>query len=261
MKFIQTIKYLKYILVSVNRKGHGIHSPFVFNLVSHVFRNKIDPDIVSNIEKVRKEMISGMRSAERNSTGAGSEIITNISVKVQDTARYSVIPRKYGVLLSNMAAEFGAPYILEVSTSPGVSTLYLASSVNTVVKTIENSPEAIEIAKKNFGVSGLKNIDILTGPPEEVLPVLFENEVKPGLVVITRYQHRNEIVKYFNQIADSSDNKTVIIIDNIHISGETEQAWREIKLNRKVSLTVDIFRMGIVFFRHGINHYDYIIRY
>ena len=62
MNFLNAVKYLKYILLSGHRKGYGIHSPFVFDLVSRVFRNKVDPDIVSTIEKTRKKMIRDNRS-------------------------------------------------------------------------------------------------------------------------------------------------------------------------------------------------------
>ena len=54
-------------------------------------------------------------------------------------------------------------------------------------------------------------------------------------------------------MAEISDNNTVIIIDDIHYSKEMEEAWNEIKQYEKVICTVDIFRMGIVFFREGID--------
>jgi len=68
-------------------------------------------------------------------------------------------------------------------------------------------------------------------------------------------------VKYFNQLAEISSDKTVIIIDDINYSNEMTEAWNEIKLHEKVSVSIDLFRMGIVFFREGINHNNYIIRY
>ncbi len=94
MIFFSAVKYLKYILLSHHSKGHGIHSPFVFDLVSRVFRNKIDPDIVCCIEKVRKKLISDRRSIIVNDLGSGSELLKTNLRKVSDIARYSPVPGK-----------------------------------------------------------------------------------------------------------------------------------------------------------------------
>lgn len=69
------------------------------------------------------------------------------------------------------------------------------------------------------------------------------------------------MIDYFGMIAERSDSKSVIIIDDIYYSEEMEEAWNEIKRYEKVSVTIDIFRMGLVFFREGVTHKDYIIRY
>jgi hypothetical protein len=38
-------------------------------------------------------------------------------------------------------------------------------------------------------------------------------------------------------------------------------AWNELKKHERVSVSIDIFRMGILFFREGISHNEYVIRY
>jgi len=90
---------------------------------------------------------------------------------------------------------------------------------------------------------------------------LTNASIRPGLVFIDGNHRKEPVIKYFNQMAELSDNKTVIIIDDINYSNEMREAWKEIRLHKKISVTVDIFRMGIVFFREGINHNNYIIRY
>jgi tRNA/tmRNA/rRNA uracil-C5-methylase (TrmA/RlmC/RlmD family) len=174
MIFFRTSKYLKYILLSKHRKGYGINSPFVFDLVSRVFRNKIDPDIVCCIEKVRKKMISDDRLIVVKDLGSGSEKLKTNLRKVSEIARHSSVPVKYGVLLSNMAAEFGEPNILELGTSFGISTMYLAACCpDRVVYTIEGCPEIAEIAAHNFKEVGISNTEFLTGSFDEVLPVII----------------------------------------------------------------------------------------
>ena len=262
MIFFRTAKYLKYILLSAHKKGHGIHSPFIFDLVARVFRNKTDQKVVCSIERVRKRLISDRKSIIVNDLGSGSEKMKTNIRKVSDIARYSPVPLKYGVLLSNLAAEFGKPLIIEFGTSFGISTMYMAAACpDAVVYTMEGCPAIADIALHNFNVAGLTNIKILTGAFDDMLPCVTETGTKPGLVFIDGNHRKEPVLDYFNKIVEVSDNETVIVIDDICNSKEMGAAWNEIKLNKKVSVTVDIFRMGIVFFREGINHNDYIIRY
>lgn len=262
MFFSRCLKYLNYFLTARNRKGYGIHSPFVFDLVSRIFRNKTNTDIVLSIESIRKKNKSDMRTLEVLDLGAGSVKMNKSLRKVSDIAGISAVPEKYGVLLSNMAAEFGKPDIIEFGTSLGFSAMYMAcGSPRSVVYTMEGCPATSEIARENFREAGIENIRLLTGSFEDLIPELRKKSVSPGLVFIDG-NHRKEPVKaYFRQMAEMADKNSVIVIDDIHQSEEMEEAWTEIKEYEKVSFTVDIYRMGLVFFREGMNHFNYVIRY
>jgi len=262
MIFFRVVKYLRYIILSRHRKGHGIHSPFVFDLITRVFRNKIDDDIVFSIEKVRKRLNGDHRSIQVKDLGAGAESFGKNIRRVSDIARYSAVPLKYGVLLSNMAAEFGKPFIMEFGTSFGISTMYMAASCSdSMVYTIEGSPSIAEIAADNFSEVSLGNIKLNTGSFDEILAGFTKSDIKPGLVFIDGNHRKKPTVKYFTVMAEISDSKTVIIIDDINYSGEMQEAWNLIKGHKKVTMTIDIFRMGMIFFREGINDANYIIRY
>jgi predicted O-methyltransferase YrrM len=262
MIFFRIVKYLKYILLSHHRKGHGIHSPFVFDLVSRIFRNKIDKEIIQSVEHLRKKMISDRRRILVQDMGSKSELLKNAYRNVSDIARRSPVPEKYGVLLANMAAVFGNPLIIEFGTSLGISTIYLAEACKDVkVITIEGCPSIAEIAKQNFIDAGLTNISLLTGSFDAFIPDLALQGVKPGLIFIDGNHRKKPVLDYFNKMAGLADNNTVIVIDDIYYSSQMSEAWAEIKLHKKVSVTIDIFRMGICFFREGINHNDYVIRY
>jgi len=262
MIFLRVFKYLKYIVLSESRYGHGIHSPFVFDLVTRVFRNKPDPAVVNNIEKIRKKLISDDRIIKVRDLGSGSGKVKSDRRRVSQIARYSPVSKKYGVLLANMAFEFGKPFILEMGTSLGISTLYLAvNNRDTCIKTIEGCPEIAGIAQENFKKSGIYNIELLSGSFHEILPLALCGGESPGLVFIDGNHRKEPVMEYFTLIAENCNQGTVIIIDDINYSDEMEETWKEIKKYEKVTLTIDIFRMGIVFFRTGISHKDYIIRY
>lgn len=262
MDFLCVSEYLRYKAFAHHRHGQGIHSPFVFSLVSDVFRNKTGPDIVCSIEKIRKRLLADTRSLKVTDLGAGSRIMKSRVRKVSDIARYSSVPRKYGILLASMASAFGRPGILEFGTSLGISTMYMAASCpEAEVITMEGCPSVSEIAAGNFRMSGLNNINLLTGSFDELLPEIIQRGISPGMIFIDGNHRREPIVRYFSQVAEISGPESVVIIDDIHSSREMTEAWVEIKNHEKVTLSVDVFRMGMVFFRKGLTRYDYIIRY
>jgi predicted O-methyltransferase YrrM len=262
MDIFTVVRYLKYLLFSRHRKGHGVHSPFVFNFVSDVLRNKTESCIVLKIEKIRKDLLADKSVIQVNDLGAGSEkMMTNLR-KVSDIARYSAVPKKYGIMLSNVAKAYGNDFILEFGTSLGLSSMYMAASCpGANVVTMEGCDTLSEIAVGNFKKAGLENITILTGPFDSLLPEIKGKMGSPGLVFIDGNHRKEAVISYFNQIAEISDNNSIIIIDDINSSIGMDEAWREIKNHKNVTFTIDLYRMGIVFFRKGISHFDYVIRY
>ena len=182
--------------------------------------------------------------------------------KVSDIARYSSIPRKYGILLYNMAREFGNKVIIEFGTSFGISTMYLAASdTGAMVHTIEGSDTVADIAESNFALAGFKNIILHRGKFEEVFPSIISKTDSPGLIFIDGDHIREHTLNYYGMVSRSATQETVLIIDDINYSREMAEAWNEIKRSENVSVTIDLFRTGLVFFRKGIAKCDYVIRY
>ena len=262
MNIFTARRYIGYLLLSGHGRGHGIHSPFIFDVVSKVFRNKIDPRVVLTIEKIRKKLIAHQGVLEVNDLGAGSGKMKTRSRKVSDIVRYSSVPEKYGKLLANISQAFGGNMILEFGTSAGISTMYLASaSPGIQVLTMEGCSSTAAVAEGSFREAGLSNIRILKGSFDDLLPDVAAEGVVPGLVFIDGDHRRDSVLRYFDRVAGMSDSKTVVMIDDIYWSREMAGAWDEIKKDERVSATIDIFRMGIVFFRKGLRRYDYVIRY
>lgn len=256
------MKFIKYFLFASHKRGHGIHSPFVFNLVLKVFQNRGNPDIVYTVELIRKKLMLDHRQIKVKDYGAGSKNMKPDLRKVSDIARYSSVPEKYGKLLAGLSGAFGRNEIIEFGTSLGISTMYMAAAnADATVYTMEGCPSISEIAGENFKEAGLNNIRILTGPFEKVLPEIEKLKAKPGLVYIDGNHRKEPLLEYFTRMVNISDENTVIVIDDIYSSDDMGDAWNEIKKNKKISFTVDIFRMGLVFFRKGMTHHDYIIRY
>ncbi|HOX73661.1 MAG TPA: class I SAM-dependent methyltransferase [Bacteroidales bacterium] len=262
MDFMRILKYLHYHIFSRHKRGHGIHSPFVFDLVSRVFRNKTDPEVVLMIERIRKELLCDKRTIRVLDLGSGSALMKSDLRRISDIAKYTSVPAKYGVLLANLAAEFGRQGIVEFGTSLGISTMYMASAYrDSRVFTMEGCPEISTVASDSFRRAGFGNITLMTGSFDDLLPKVKSKVSYPGLVFIDGNHRKEPVLRYFSEMVEVSGNKTVIVIDDIHSSDEMEEAWNEIKANENVSFTIDLYRMGLVFFRKGMSRFDYVIRY
>jgi predicted O-methyltransferase YrrM len=262
LKIYPIIKFLNYTITARHKRGGGIDSPFILNIIVRIFRNKITPDIVFKTEMIRTGLKSDKRRISITDYGTGSSACERRPVMVSRQIRKTAIPRKYGELLSGFSSEFGNPCVIELGTSFGISTMYLASgNKGATVYTMEGCPETAEIAKENFQKSGLENICLLVGRFEELIPQLEEKKVKPGLVFIDGNHRKYETLEYFNSMVAMGDENVVLIFDDIYYSREMKEAWEEIKNDNRISSTIDIYRMGIVFLRPEMSRTHYKIRY
>lgn len=194
--------------------------------------------------------------------GSGSRKMKSNIRKVSEIARYAAVPEKYGLLLFNLSKEYGSPLIVELGTSLGISSMYLAAASPEVpVCTIEGCGDLAELACQNIREAGIKNIRVMNGSFDEMIPLIKEMNVSPGLVFIDGDHKKDSVVRYFMDFAGISNSNTLIVIDDISISEEMAEAWELIKKHEKVTATIDLYRMGFVFFREGITLLHYMIRY
>jgi predicted O-methyltransferase YrrM len=262
MIFRRTVNWLKYKLLSRHYKGHGIHSPFVFYIVATVMRNKTGADIVNRIEAVRKSNMADRRLMSVEDHGSGSLVMKSSLRSVSDICRLTTVPKKYGELLAALASGFGSAGIIELGTSLGISTMYLAAGApSATVHTVEGCRQLAATAAENFGKARLGNISQHFGLFEHVFPALLAEFENAGLIYLDGNHSFEPTMSYFRLLAADNATERVLVLDDIYLNPEMEEAWRQIKEHPRVSITIDVHRMGIVFFRKGFTKAHYIIRY
>lgn len=261
MQLHQVIKFLEYLIISGHRKGHAIHSPFMFDLVSRVLRNKNKTEVVLRIEKIRKRLLKDRRIISMNDFGTGAEIKRSNKRVVSEITRKSAVPEKYGLILLNLASEFGKDTVLELGTSLGISSMYLAAGAGKgTLHTIEGCAECSSVAAENFMEGDFGNIVQHTGSFETVLPELLK-KITPGLIFIDGNHRKEPVLEYFSTISSSFPGGQVFVFDDIHSSVGMTEAWGIIKRSDKVTSTIDLFRMGIAFTQRNITRKHYMLRY
>lgn len=253
---------IKYFLFSKHKKGHGVHSPFLFNLITQVFNNSSEKLDCNKIELIKNELIKSENSIQVKDYGAGSKIFKSNIRKVSEIAKYTSVEKKYGRLLYRLAEYFQPETILELGTSLGISGSYLAMGNNKAkMVTIEGCNETARIAQKNFQLLNINNIILINGTFEEVLPLALFDLKSLGIVLFDGNHTLKATVNYFNQCVKCSNNNSLFIFDDIHWSEDMEKAWEIIKENEKVTLTVDILKMGLVFFKKELQKQNFIVRF
>jgi predicted O-methyltransferase YrrM len=258
------LNYLKYRLRATSE--HGVHSPFVYDLITKVIYNKTAYYSYKNIESLREQLLNSDKKINCIDLGAGSKMIDSNGSseikKINHIVKYSAKPAKYSQLLFRLVNYFQPSQVIELGTSLGISTSYLASANSKInVITVEGCPAIAEIANKNFKQLGLKNIEQKIGNFDTLLPLLLNKMQQVDFIFFDGNHTKEATLNYFNQCLPKTHENSVFIFDDIYWSDEMKQAWTEIKNNAKVIVTVDLFFMGIVFFRKEQVKQHFVIKF
>ena len=265
--------WLRHQLTAWNTGGEGVHSPYLFEWVRMVMMDKNAYYIWGEIERCREKMLRDERELEFVDYGSGKLKGENGKLKgengerrrVCDIARRSLAKRKYAQMLSRLVNWLGAPHslengsgtacslefrgltIVELGTSLGVTTAYMAAmdSRNRVV-TFEGCEAVANMARENWKALNINNIECRVG---EIDAEQLTRDIEHLDVAFIDANHTYvSTCEYFDVLAGKVREKSVIVVDDIHYSEEMEKAWKAICADERVTSTIDLYQMGLVFF-------------
>ena len=253
-------KYIHYYLTAANGKGHGTHSPFVFDFILSVLNNRQHYTPPAKIEALRKKLLHDGTAIQIEDLGAGSRKGTTKKRTVKEIAATAVKPKKWSHFLYRLVSHYKPQTIIELGTSLGISTAYMAAANGAAnIYTIEGSPAIQQVAAQNFKQLGCTNIHSLTGNFDEVLPKVIADVSTIDLAYIDGNHRYAPTMAYFEQLLQKKSNNSIFIFDDIHWSAEMEGAWEEIKKHPSVTVSIDLFFMGLILFRKEVKvsqHYS-----
>lgn len=252
--------YWRHLRKAGNR--HDVHSPFVYDLVDKALRPRTPSATYADIEALRKELLRSTDILNVTDLGAGSRKDNNRRRAVRSIARSALKPRRQAEQLARIAAYFNPATILELGTSLGITTLYLArASDHAQVHTIEGCPETAAVAARNFERLKAGNIIPYTGSFTDRLPSVLDSMGRLDLAFIDGHHSSGPTMAYFEQCLAHSHNDTVFIFDDIHWSADMELAWRSIQGHPRVTVTIDLFHYGLAFLRREQQREHFRLRY
>ena len=244
------LKFIKYYVTASNGRGHGIHSPFVFDFVKKVMNDSRQFYAFDPIEQMRKSLLVNNQVLTIEDFGAGSKATKSNERKVSDIARSALKPKKFGQLMFRTVNHCRSNNIIELGTSLGITTAYLASAkLNANVYTFEGAKQIAAIAKQTFDSLSINNIQVIEGNFDDTLQKQLNKMSCVDFAFVDGNHRKKPTIQYFEQLLAKSTESSVFIFDDIHWSNEMEEAWEYIKQHSAVTLTIDLFFIGIVFFR------------
>ncbi|TSD62944.1 class I SAM-dependent methyltransferase [Inquilinus sp. KBS0705] len=252
--------FLLHKLKSKNR--HGLHSPFVYHLVDEVIYDTKPQPEYTEAEQQRDRLLVDSRTITVTDLGAGSQLNKNRQKKVSNITINALKAPKLAQLLYRLAKFTNPSTIIELGTCLGITTLYLKKAVpGAKVYTLEGCPATAGIAQEVFDRSELKDVNLVVGNFDDTLQGILNNQEKLDFVYVDGNHQKEATLRYFEWCLPKVHEGTMLIFDDIYWSRGMKEAWAQIKSHPQVRVTVDLFWIGLVFFKTDQAKEDFMIRF
>jgi len=263
-KFFVFSSYIKHLFKSKSK--FKVHSPFIYELITNVFIAEIPSSVSEKVSKTRKNLCKNDTILKVTDFGAGS--IANSQSKktnyktVKAIAKSALLKQKYANLLYNLI-QFSQPQIIvELGTSLGMTTSMMAlAAPNSKLYSMEGCESIASIAKKTVEQLGVKNVSINIGEFDSSFPEVCSTLDTVDFVFFDGNHRKKPTIDYFKRFLPYKHNDTIFVFDDIHWSKGMEEAWEYIKNHPDTVVSIDLFQMGIVFFRKELSPQHFVYRF
>ncbi len=252
--------YLSHWLNKVDE--HSIHSPFFYDFYVNVIRKSREAAEIKEIEKIRANLLENNSSIEMQDLGAGTSKVRNGNRTLADITKLSASPVRRSSLSSlytHIIDYCAAKYIVELGTSIGLNALYLASKKDGQVFTFEGSKALANVALTHFEYFESKNIHLIEGNIDKTLPEFLQKTDKLNFVLMDANHRYEPTMRYFELLTRRLNEKSIVVVDDIHWSPEMESAWKQLYRHKLVYGSIDLYRCGILLFDPALNRQHFIL--
>lgn len=250
MAFTFFTDYLIHRLTAKTR--HGTHSPYIYKLADEVIYDTRQQDDYRVIEAKRKSLLQNDALIQVTDLGAGSHLNKDRTKKVKQIAKNALKSPMLAQLIYRLAKHNNPKLIIELGTCLGITTSYLARAVpGAQVITVEGCPQTATVARQNFQELALTNIRLEVGNFDTLLPEILAEQPRLDFVYVDGNHRKDATLNYFEWCLPKVHENSMLIFDDIYWSAGMKEAWEAIKQHPEVCVTVDLFWIGLVFFKKG----------
>ena len=254
------LRFLWHWLTAVNE--HSLHSPFIYNLYTKGIKKDPSHEDFNIIEQVRDKLLTSKNRIRVTQLGANSKVSNELERPVSEIAKRGISSVKTSQLFYNIIRYFNYNNVIELGTSFGINTLYLAANTRVNVTTFEGCMETSKIAQDIFDELSYENIDLIYGDIDETLPAFikyFPNQV--DMAFIDANHTYEATLRYFNWLLPLCSADSLIVIDDIYWSEEMTRAWETLVKHPQVTTSVDLYKFGMLFFNPDLEKKNYTLMY
>lgn len=238
---------------TAKRRGHDVHSPFAYELCEEVFYNTNSFYDFEHLGKLREKLLENNLVLTVEDFGAGSKTFKSTQRKISDIAKRGISAKKQSEIFYRLINYLQPQTIVELGTSLGLNTLYLAlANAQANVYTLEGSKALSDFAKQLAAQEQVSNINFITGKFETELPALLNELQNLDLFYVDGNHTYEATLNYFKQGLQKKNNASVLVLDDIYWSPGMTKAWEEIKAHPDVTMSIDTFYFGLVFFKSEV---------
>ncbi|MDX2174283.1 MAG: class I SAM-dependent methyltransferase [Bacteroidota bacterium] len=245
----QITSFIKHYFTA-KRKGHSVHSPFAYQLCEEVFYNTNSFYDFKLLNSLRKALQNDTTTFQIEDFGAGSKTFKTNTRNISSTAKQGISTQLQSEIFYKLINFLNCRVIVELGTSLGLNTLYLSlANKNGWLTTIEGSKELSLFAKRLAAQNNSNNIHFINAKFDDALPVFFKENTVVDFFYVDGNHTYEATINYFNLALPHKTDTSVFVFDDIYWSKDMTRAWEEIKKNKEVTLSIDTFYFGLVFFK------------
>lgn len=258
-KFLTRIQlFIQYLIKG--RSKYYIHSPFVYDFCRFVLNRNPSKKDIDTISAIKKYFQTSKGVLDLQEFGAGKPRTYTIDTK--NYLKRTAITNKYGKLLHHLIAYYQIERVIETGTALGISTSWMAlANPNCKISSIEGNKKLCDVSNEMFNRFSITNTQVYCGLVEDVLPELAKNMKCKTLLFIDAHHTGAATMRYFAMIKPYVKDDTIVVFDDINYSAEMHDAWKNIICDERITLSLNLYRIGVIFFNPSLSKQAFSLYY
>jgi len=245
-----TLKKLEYLFRARHKKGHGIHSPFLFRLITEVMENRGYFSAYPLLKDARMNVLNMLRILDMESYQ--QLCVPSKGFKSGFIKKVHLLPARFDRLLFRLVNDFKPGLISYYGSTFGVTLLALAlADRRTKLEAQVENDHYRSFCRRLAEVYEVENIS-LSG---------YGKVVASDFSVIQNPLNPDDCNSILTKLLDQTDYSGVVVLCGIHASEKMQNVWIRHQGNLSVRFSLDLFEIGIYICRQGLQKEDFVVRF
>ena len=235
-----------------SRKGHGIHSPFMFNFITNQVENPYPFYAFGELEKNLKILYNSKAAIDVTDWGADFGLKPGI-YPAGTISQRTELNKKSGELIFRIANRFKCRNIIHYGPTLGNNLLYLGKvDQRNQILLINQEVACNQLAGKILQENSLSH-------QVEQQKALENPQNHPVDLALINFPHsRIKTSQATASILSSCKEGSIVAIRGINANKGMKEWWKNFKCSQKTGVTLDLNCLGLYFVRSDLQNQHFI---